>query len=748
MKFKFFLTTVFVLYLFPCFSQTKEMDSLKLALRNAKHDTTQIQILLKLSDKCENINRLQYTQSALQIINKLLKDPKSVNNKKLYKQKIYTLRSNILYYQFNNDTNNIINTYKNILLATRENNDTNNIVLTNLHIGDFYNAIGNIPKSLESYEKGLELSKQFDYKKGIGLCLSSIGRLYEDQKNEQQSIAILQKAKMVMREIKDSVGLANLNISLGRLYGKIHNTKKAEEYFNEALFFYKNSNHPDASDQVPIIYRNIGRMHFANKDILKARSNFQNALSVAEANNDEFQIAYTLLVIADTYIENSDYTNALTYISNSLKIYEKLNYESGKAAAYSSFANVYFKQKNYKSAKEYSNRSLGLIKKEFYTYQIRDAEFLAFNIDSASENFSDAYLHYKNYILSRDKLNSDDVRKAAINEKFQSEYEKQKAVDKAEHEKQTVLANAEKKKQNIIIISVIVALLLLFLITLIIFRSLKLVKKQKVIIEIKNRETVEQKHLVEEKQKEIIESITYAKRLQEAILPPQEFINKYVPDNFILYKPKDLVAGDFYWAERINDLFFIAAADSTGHGVPGAMVSVVCSNALNRTIKEFGLTETGKILDKTRELVLETFEKSTSEVKDGMDISLLCINSKNKSIFWSGANNPLWYIQDNQLKEIKADKQPIGKTEYPKPFTSHKIEYVENTTFYLFTDGFADQFGGPNGKKFKYKQFSDLLLKHKDLSQLEQSNIINTVFTKWKGDLEQVDDVCVIGIKI
>ena len=272
--------------------------------------------------------------------------------------------------------------------------------------------------------------------------------------------------------------------------------------------------------------------------------------------------------------------------------------------------------------------------------------------------------------------------------------------------------------------------------------------KQKDIISLQKDEVENQKHLVDEKQKEIIESITYAKRLQEAILPSQEFINKHVPENFILYKPKDLVAGDFYWAEIINDLFFIAAADSTGHGVPGAMVSVVCSNALNRTVKEFNQTETGKILDKTRELVLETFEKSTSEVKDGMDISLLCIDSKNKTIFWSGANNPLWYFQDNTLKEIKADKQPIGKTEYPKPFTTHQIEYKENITFYLFTDGFADQFGGEKGKKFKYKQFSDLLVKNINQTQQKQAETINKAFEDWKGNLEQVDDVCVIGIKI
>lgn len=269
-------------------------------------------------------------------------------------------------------------------------------------------------------------------------------------------------------------------------------------------------------------------------------------------------------------------------------------------------------------------------------------------------------------------------------------------------------------------------------------------------------EVVQQKQLVEEKQKEILESISYAKRLQEAILPPEEFISKEVPDNFILYLPKDLVAGDFYWAEKSNDVFLIAAADSTGHGVPGAMVSVVCSNALNRAVKEFRLTDPGQILDKTLELVIETFvrkdsygEKSYSEVKDGMDISLLAIDQKNKKVLWSGANNPLWYLDGSGiLQEIKADKQAIGKTDQTKKFTTHKLNYTKGSVFYLFTDGFADQFGGPKGKKFKYKPMFELLQAISQNTMPEQSGRIVSTFFKWKGELEQVDDVCIIGIKL
>ena len=299
--------------------------------------------------------------------------------------------------------------------------------------------------------------------------------------------------------------------------------------------------------------------------------------------------------------------------------------------------------------------------------------------------------------------------------------------------------------------------------------KIELIEKQKIIIEKKEKETQEQKHLVEEKQKEILDSIHYAKRLQEAILPPLHFINEHVPNNFVLYQPKDVVAGDFYWAEIKGDKFFIAAADSTGHGVPGAMVSVVCSNALNRTVNEFGITDTGKILDKTRELVLETFAKGNSEVKDGMDISLLCIDKSNNKVYWSGANNPLWYVKssvtssavekstdagldsarpDIQLIEIKADKQPIGKSEITKPFTAHEIALQDGMQFYLFTDGFPDQFGGPKGKKFMYKQLENLLISISHESMENQKQKLEDVFKNWKGDLEQVDDVCMIGVRI
>jgi len=269
----------------------------------------------------------------------------------------------------------------------------------------------------------------------------------------------------------------------------------------------------------------------------------------------------------------------------------------------------------------------------------------------------------------------------------------------------------------------------------------KEISKQKEVIE-------KQKQIVEEKNKDIVDSITYAKRLQDAILPPLSLIKHFLPESFVLYKPKDIVAGDFYWMEHAEDTILIAAADCTGHGVPGALVSVVCSNALNRAVKEFQLTDPGSILDKVRELVLETFEKSESNVQDGMDISLCFINTKTIEAQWSGAYNSLWYIRNGELKELAADKQPIGKSDKPVPFNTHKLTLQKGDILYLFTDGYADQFGGPKGKKFKYKQLHKLLLANANKQLEEQKDILESTLEKWKGQLEQVDDILVIGIKV
>ncbi|NQV52111.1 MAG: SpoIIE family protein phosphatase [Flavobacteriales bacterium] len=264
------------------------------------------------------------------------------------------------------------------------------------------------------------------------------------------------------------------------------------------------------------------------------------------------------------------------------------------------------------------------------------------------------------------------------------------------------------------------------------------------------KEEIEQQHdQLEEKNREITDSITYAKRIQSAILPPARLIKEHLASSFVLYKPKDIVAGDFYWMESIEETVYFAAADCTGHGVPGAMVSVICVNGLNRSVREFGLREPGQILDKTRELVIKEFEKSEEEVQDGMDISLCALNTKTNALRWTGAHNPLWIVRKGaaEIEEIKADKQPIGKYNLEKPFTTHSVQLEKGDTLYIFSDGYHDQFGGDRGKKYKSSKFKSFLVELAKKPIGQQHEILDKEFESWRGSLEQIDDVCVIGVE-
>jgi len=266
---------------------------------------------------------------------------------------------------------------------------------------------------------------------------------------------------------------------------------------------------------------------------------------------------------------------------------------------------------------------------------------------------------------------------------------------------------------------------------------------------------------VDEKTKEIyvknvamMESIEYAKGLQESILQKPESLKKLFPDSFLIYFPKDIVAGDFYWWHKRNDLIFITSADCTGHGVPGAMLNVVCINAINRAVIDEKLEDPGQILDRLIQLVAETFMHG--DRKDGMDLSFCVYNEKDKTVKWAGANNPLWVIKnDKTVVELKADKQAIGgqdKTKTAKPFKTHNLQLAGGDSLYLFTDGFPDQFGGkkelPKGKKLKYKNLLEKILEINQLGMDQQDSVLSEFFITWRGEIEQTDDVCLIGLKI
>lgn len=268
---------------------------------------------------------------------------------------------------------------------------------------------------------------------------------------------------------------------------------------------------------------------------------------------------------------------------------------------------------------------------------------------------------------------------------------------------------------------------------------------------VQQKEEIEhQNEKISELYEEVTDSIKYAKGLQEAILPPKELVDEVMPDSFILYKPKDIVSGDFYWIEQKKDKIYFAAVDCTGHGVPGAFMSIVGYNALNEALRKYETP--AEILDDLNQGISKTLHNNAmgSTTKDGMDLALCCYDKKKKELQYAGAYNPLYLIRNSEITQIKADKFAIGTyfEDHSKKYTNHTLQLQKDDHIYVFSDGYADQFGGPKGKKFMYRRFRELLLSLTEKSMPAQRSFLNNTIEQWKGPLEQIDDILVLGVHV
>jgi tetratricopeptide (TPR) repeat protein len=643
----------------------------------------------------------------------------------------------VLANQLSNQNPDTIISLSNAALALSKDNVSKRME-ANLYseIADCYDYKEDYQNAITNYKIAVDIWESLENKINTAKINSNIGNAYAGISNYPKALEYLLKAQKGLEGSNNQIEIGKVYLRLGLLNYYQSNNKPALDNFLKSLSIFEAI---DYKNGIRYSIGNLGIIYQELKEYDKSRIYYMKGVQLSEAAGDKGGIANGLTNTAILYTEMKDYPKALAYHQKALAIYDELSFKSNISVAYSNIGSLHNRMGNYNEAiKNYE------LAKQNSKENIDDLRIAHQGLATTYENLGNYKAAYENHVqfkrLTDSIFNTENSQQISS---LKTQYEVEKKSAELE-----VKAEAQKARQQLILYSILALLLVMCVFAIILFKRYQFINKQKQIIEQKIKETEEQKKLIEIKQKEIIDSITYAKRLQDAILPPIDTIEKNLGNSFVYYQPKDIVAGDFYWMETVNDRVFIAAADSTGHGVPGAMVSVVCSNALNRAVKEFHLTDTGEILNKTRQLVLETFEKNSSQVSDGMDISLLSINKTKKEIQWSGAYNPLWYILDGEMIQIKADKQPIGKTENPTSFTTQTIQYIDNTTFYLFTDGFADQFGGPEGKKIKQKAFSDLLIKHHKRNSADQLEIIQSTFSDWKGELEQVDDVCVIGIRI
>jgi tetratricopeptide (TPR) repeat protein len=694
-----------------CFAQS-QVDSLHHTLTIEKEDTNKVNTFNMLS---ENLWRIGNYDTSLIYSGKAEMLAEKLNFKR---GMAAAFRHKGLVYYYRGDFDKALEWDFKALTINKEIGNRNGIASNYGNIGNIFDDQGNYPKALDYEIQALQINKELGNKYGIASNLCNIGIIYYEQLNYPKALEYDFTALPIYKEIGNKLGIAIDLANIGIIYGEEGNDSNALEYDMDALAGYKEI---DNKNGVSSTYGNIGSIYFSEKNYDKALEYWRKSLTLKREMGAKEGIAVNLCNIGNTYLKLKKYSQAKVFLDSAVSI------------------------------------SMSIGAKIF----LKDTYLFLSQMDSVNNDYKKETEDYKKYIIYRDSLINEANTRKTVQAQMNYDFDQKQAAEKAEQDKKDALAKQEIKKQNIIRDAFIAGFALTLILAFFIYRGYRQKQSANAIITQQKEEVETQKTLVEAKNKDILDSITYAKQLQDAILPPISLIKKHLPESFVFYKPKDIVAGDFYWMEKVDETVLIAAADCTGHGVPGALVSIVCSNALNRAVKEFKIKEPGKILDKVREIVVETFSQRHMltekkwEIQDGMDISLIAISPgnpepsvNNLNIQWSGANNALWYIMQNEIREIPPDKQPIGIYDKSKPFTTHTLRVQKGDTLYLFTDGYADQFGGPNGKKFMAKQLSEKLNEIGDKTMEEQKKILEQIFMDWKGSLYQVDDVLIIGIKV
>jgi len=699
-------------------------DSLKQALKNATHDTVRVKLLVELSDVCEIDEIDSYVNQALAICSQKLKN-KSISSRERF----------------------LVFKYAGAALNNK---------------GFINDQIGNADKAIVYYELALKMQEFINDQKGMAYSLNNIAFIYDNKGDVPKSLEYMHKALKIQEAIEDKAGVAISFINIGNVLRAHGEESKAIDYFNKGL---KMNEELQNNSHMAVALLNIGDVYYTKGDTVNALKHFNKAIALYEKEGDEYGLAYALVNRGHIYKKQHQYDKALAIFEIGLSMFEKQGDKAGVAKTIVNIVEVLLKQHNINKASEFAQKGFKLSQELGYPLELKATSELLSKIYAQQGNYSKAYDMHCLYKLMEDSVNRQENRKASIQKGFQYEYEKKSTEDslKVEAERKVFSVKIQQEKTQRVALYIGIVLIALF--SGFMYNRFRVTRKQKHIIESQkveveqqreladNRRVIaeEQKNIIEQKQKEILDSIHYAKRIQQAMLTSEDYIASFFKaETFILYQPKDIVSGDFYWALSHHNQFYISAADCTGHGVPGAFMSLLNISFLNGNVIERGLKNPAEILNEQRKEIIKALNPNGNEnSKDGMDCALCAFDLKNNQLQFSLANNPLWLIRENELIEYKADKMPVGMYEdFQKDFTLHTIDIKKGDCIYLLTDGYADQFGGDKGKKFKYKHLKDTLLVNSNKPMTEQKQILSQTINAWKGNLEQVDDILIIGVRV
>jgi serine phosphatase RsbU (regulator of sigma subunit) len=533
---------------------------------------------------------------------------------------------------------------------------------------------------------------------------NNIAIVYSTTGREKEALKIFTDQKEIYETKKDTAGIITSSINMSTL---IKNKDSIILLLNNALNLAQESSSNDHTD-----YTNI----FANLAGTYLDTNSKKTFSLKKAKS----CLDSLILFAN---EQSDVESKILYY--------------GTISEYYMLKNQYnLALKNAKKGAELSKQMTGLTSPELLSK--------LYEIHKKLKNYKKANLYLEEMVENKDSLEKLSAKEDITKYESEKEFEIQQKLDSLKYldeikiqQAETKAKEEEIKTQKIIEGVLFVGILLVIGFLGFVYKQLNTTKKQKVVIE--------------EKQQEISDSINYAKRIQDAMMTSSVYLKDTLPKSFIFFKPKDVVSGDFYWIYKDQeDNIFFTVADCTGHGVPGAFMSMIGTSLLNEIIIEKEIKDTDKILHEMRAQIIKSLgQEQEGAQKDGMDISLCKLNMKNKTVEFSGAHNSLVHVRDEELKTYRGDHQPVGLLlGDKKPFTKHKVKLKKNDMLYIYSDGYQDQFGGEKGKKYMAAKFKNQLLKISKETEDQQLSLLDKEFSSWIKDYEQVDDVCVMGVRI
>ncbi len=589
-------------------------------------------------------------------------------------------------------------------------------------IGNAYENTYNYDNAIEYYERSAKTKTDIDDKEGLSEVMGNMGNIYYKQKILEKSIESYEQSAALQEEIGDNQKLQTTYNKLGVSYYELGNFDEAEKYYNQALT--ANESTGDKKEASSVL-NNLGNLNYSQSKFKKSVDFYEKSISMKEELDDKAGLGLAYYNMANSYRQMGDSKKAIDYFEKSREqaVEQKQDELIGRNVTV--LAELYSKEKQESKAAEYSKLA------ENYSNMGFDVDDQLSESDLTSLAGSDEDLIS---ILKEEVLLQ--KRRAEIEAEQRA---KENKINSLKLQNQT-----EQIKRQRILLSLVAVVAIVVLIAVILL-NIQIKQKKKA-----NKKLVEQNELISNQQKLITDNIKSASVIQRAVMPPDSFVQKELPEHFILNMPKDIVSGDFYWMEKRGEDLFVAVADCTGHGVQGAIVTMLGISTLNEIVNKNIDQQPSTILQQLKEKVTSTLHAEGDDVqrREGMDMSLIKINESRTKLEFSGAKNPLYIVRNNEVIVYKADRSPIGYHTKDVKFTTTTVDIEKGDSLYMFSDGYADQLGGKELKKFLAKRFQDVLIEANNLSMGERKEKLVERFDKWRGEYPQVDDIMVMGIKI